>query len=95
MTLCLDLIPNIRKLLSLTMMVCYYTSLFCKIILIFTEILLGFERAEYAFNESAGSLPESVYIVRENPVTVSSEFNITVLLLSQSTATDSKCSVVY
>ena len=55
-------------------------------------ILMGFERTEYEFNESAGSLPDSVNIVRENPVNVSSEFDIIVLLQPQSTATDGgKC----
>ena len=49
---------------------------------------MGFERTEYEFNESVGFLPDSVYIVRENPVTVSSEFDIIVLLQPQSTATD-------
>ena len=49
---------------------------------------MGFERTEYEFNESASSLPDSVYIVRENPVNVSSEFDIIVLLQPQSTATD-------
>ena len=55
------------------------------------EILLGFESSEYSFSESAGNISESVYIVRENPpVTVSTSFNVTVLKLSQSTASNGK-----
>jgi hypothetical protein len=49
-------------------------------------IMMGFELLQYQFNESAGSLPDSVYIVRENPVTVSSTFTVTVSLQSHSTA---------
>lgn len=51
--------------------------------------MMGFEMSEYFFSESAGFLNQSVYIVRENEVTVSSNFTVTVVLL-QSTATDGK-----
>ena len=43
---------------------------------------------EYQFSEGAGFLPDSVYIVRENAVTVSSNFNVTVVLQPMSTASD-------
>lgn len=42
--------------------------------------------SEYKFKESAGSLPESVYIVRENLVTVSSNFTVTIIIQTTSTA---------
>ena len=51
--------------------------------------MMGFEMSEYFFSESAGILSQSVYIVRENEVTVSSTFTVTVVLL-ESTATDGK-----
>ena len=55
----------------------------------FTEIMMGFEMVEYSFNESAGIITDKVYIVRENEVTVSTTFTVTVLLLKpQSTASD-------
>ena len=55
----------------------------------FTEIMMGFEMVEYSFNESAGNITDKVYIVRENEVTVSTTFTVTVLLLKpQSTASD-------
>ena len=50
------------------------------------EIKVGFEMSEYYFNESAGSLPNSVYIVRENLVTVSSNFDVTIVVQATSTA---------
>ena len=50
--------------------------------------MMGFETREYQFSENAGSLPNSVYIVRENLVTVSSSFIVTVVLQDHSTATD-------
>ena len=52
--------------------------------------MMGFELSEYSFNESAGSLPASVYIVRENTVTVSSNFSVIVVLQNYSTATYGK-----
>ena len=57
-----------------------------------TEIMMGFEMSEYFFSEGAGFLNQSVYIVRENSneVTVSSTFTVTVVLLHDSTATDSR-----
>ena len=51
---------------------------------------MGFSSSQYQFSEGAGSLPESVYIVRENAVTVSSTFTVTVVLQTTSTASDSK-----
>ena len=50
--------------------------------------MMGFEMSEYFLSESAGFLNQSVYIVRENEVTVSSTFTVTVVLLHYSTATD-------
>lgn len=42
--------------------------------------------SDYYFDESAGSLPNSVYIVRENSVTVSSNFDVTIVVQAMSTA---------
>lgn len=49
---------------------------------------MGFEKTQYKFSESAGTLQDDVQIVRENMVTVSSEFNVTILLQATSTAND-------
>ena len=56
---------------------------------------MGFEKAQYQFVESVGNLLDDVKIVRENMVTVSSEFNVTILLQTTSTATDGKNIVWY
>lgn len=67
-------------------LICYMYFLYN----LFTEVVLGFEMSEYLFNESAGFLSQSVYIVRENEVIVSSNFRVTVVLLKDSTATDGR-----
>ena len=48
---------------------------------------MGFSSPQYQFSEGAGSLPESVYIEKENAITVSSNFIVTVVLQTTSTAT--------
>ena len=47
---------------------------------------VGFEMPEYQFSEGAGFLPDIVYIVRENGVSVSSNFTVTVIIQATSTA---------
>ena len=42
--------------------------------------------SQYQFSESAGSLLDSVYIVRENMVTVSANFTVTLEIQDRSTA---------
>lgn len=49
--------------------------------------MLGFELSQYFFNESGENWP-SIYIVRENEVTVSTSFSVNVTILSNSSATD-------
>ena len=51
---------------------------------------MGFSSPQYQFSEGAGSLPQSVYIEKENAVTVGSNFTITVVLQTTSTASYSK-----
>ena len=46
--------------------------------------------SEYRFSESAGIIAHEVLIVRENPVTVSTTFTVTVILLPESTASIGK-----
>ena len=58
--------------------------------LISLVIRMGFSSPQYQFSEGAGSLPESVYIEKENAVTVSSNFTVTVVLQTTSTASYSK-----
>ena len=56
---------------------------------------MGFGSPQYQFSEGAGSLPESVYIEKENAITVSSNFTVTVVLQTTSTASYSEFLVVF
>jgi len=50
-----------------------------------TELQVGFEMDQYTFSEDAGQV--TIYIIRENNVTISENFTVEVSALSSSTAT--------
>ena len=50
-----------------------------------TELQVGFEMDQYTLSEDAGQA--TIYIIRENNVTISENFTVEVSALSSSTAT--------
>ena len=63
--------------------------LFCDCLLLFTRILstelqVGFEMDQYTFSEGAGQA--TIYIIRENTVTINENFIVEVATFSSSTA---------
>ena len=50
-----------------------------------TELQVGFEMDQYTLSEDAGQV--TIYIIRENNVTISENFTVEVSALSSSTAT--------
>jgi len=51
-----------------------------------TELRVGFEMDQYTFSEGAGQV--TIYIVRENTITISDNFTVEVAMLQSSTATE-------
>ena len=56
---------------------------------------VGFEMPEYQLSEGAGFLPDSVYIVRENGVRVSSDFAVTVIIIQATSTADAGSTYLY
>ena len=58
----------------------YYGS-YCRNVLVYTGLIVGFEQTAYTFSENAGNLTDEIRIVNINSVT--SEINQTLIISSE------------